>query len=235
MSALFSDDFQENDYNYNMRILVVEDEHRIAQAIERGLTQESYGVDVVYEGMAGYELASVEDYDLIILDVMLPGMNGITITKKLRSEGRHAPILLLTAKNQVADRVIGLDSGADDYLAKPFAFEELLARVRALLRRPKTELTTVLRSGSVELDTVSKMVTKDGKNIPVTAREYSLLHYLMSKTGRKVSKEEIIAHVWDYDADVLPNSVEAYVKRLRRKLGDGIIVTIRGFGYSIGA
>lgn len=217
-----------------MRILVVEDEHRIANALKRGLMQENYSVDVAYDGMSGYDLAASEEYDLLILDLMLPEIDGLSIVKKLREESIHCPILLLTAKNQVSDRVTGLDAGADDYLSKPFAFEELLARVRALLRRPKTELPTTLGVGSIMLDTVNKTVFKDNKEISLTAKEYALLQYLMSKVGKKVSKEEVITHVWDYDADVLPNTVEAYVKRLRKKLGNEAIETIRGFGYRIG-
>lgn len=216
-----------------MRILIVEDEHRIAEALKKGLTQESYAVDLAYDGNDGYDLATTESYDLIVLDLMLPGMDGVTICRKLRAENIHTPILILTAKSSVSDRVAGLDNGADDYLTKPFAFEELLARVRALLRRPSAAISNELSSGQVKMDTKSKLVTKDGAEIRLSAKEYALLEYLLRHPNQTVTKEQIISHVWDYDADVLPNTVEAYIKRVRAKLGDEIIETIRGFGYRI--
>lgn len=224
-----------------MRILVVEDEHKIANSIRRGLEQESYAVDVAYDGQEGYDLASSEDsYDLIILDRMLPGMEGVEIAKKLRAEGIHTPILILTARGQVSDRVEGLDAGADDYLAKPFAFEELLARVRALTRRPKKSLNTVLSSDGLSLDTSSFAVKREGIEIILSSKEYALLEYLLRHKGRIMTKDQIINHVWNYDSDVLPNTVEVYIGYLRNKIDRpfpksvGLISTIRGFGYRIG-
>ncbi|MBP9702847.1 response regulator transcription factor [Candidatus Woesebacteria bacterium] len=217
-----------------MRILVVEDEHRIAEALKKGLMQEGYAVDVTHDGDTGYDYAVNEAYDCLILDLMLPGKDGLSICTQLRSQKIHTPILMLTAKNTISDRVKGLNSGADDYLAKPFAFEELLARVRALLRRPNELLSNIVGYGDVELDTNQKIVKKAGIQVPLSSKEYSLLEYIVRQNGRVVSKEEVISHVWDYDADILPNTVEAHVKRLRAKLGSKSITTVRGFGYKIG-
>lgn len=223
-----------------MRILVVEDEHKIANAIAQGLRQESYAVDVVYEGIGGYDLAVSEEYDVIVLDLMLPGMTGGEICKKLRLEGIHTPILMLTAKGQIADRVEGLNSGADDYLVKPFAFEELLARIRSLSRRPKGLLSTVLHVSDLTLDQQTFLVKRGEKEIRLSSKEYALLEYLMRHPGQIVSKKQIIDHVWDYDANILPNTVEVYIGYLRNKIDKPypaltpIIHTIRGFGYKIG-
>ncbi len=217
-----------------MRILVVEDEHRISEGIKRGLMQEGYAVDTAYTGTDGYDLASTENYDVIVMDIMLPGMDGLEVTKSLRSDGIHSPILLLTARTQIGDRVTGLDSGADDYLPKPFAFEELLARIRSLLRRPNTLSATVLKSGRIRLDPNEKKVLFDNQQVTLTLREYALIEYMLRQTNRTISKDEIIAHVWNYDADVLPNTVEAYIKRLRKKLSEESIITVRGFGYKLG-
>jgi len=201
-----------------MRILVVEDEHRVANAIKKGLEQEKYAVDVAYDGQNGFDLASTEDYDLIILDLMLPEMDGLTICQKLRGQKIHTPVLILTAKSQIEDKVAGLDTGADDYLTKPFSFEELLARIRALIRRPKT----------VTEDTL------DLEKFGFSKKEYSLMEYFMRNPHKILSKEQIIAHVWNYDADILPNTVEVYVKKLRKKIGrDFLIETVRGFGYRL--
>lgn len=215
-----------------MRILVVEDEHRIAEAIRKGLEQERYAVDLAYTGTDGYDLAASEEYDLIILDLMLPGMDGLEVCKKLREDDIHTPVLVLTAKTQVRDKVVGLDSGADDYLAKPFAFEELLARIRALLRRPQKGLSNTLNVGELTLDTTSYEVKNGKKSITLSSKEFSLLEYMMRHPKQILSKEQIINHVWDYESDILPNTVEVYVKKLRTK---GIpIVTMRGFGYRLG-
>lgn len=221
-----------------MRILVIEDEHKIAQALKRALQQENYAVDVSYDGDDGYAMATTEPYDLAIVDRMIPGeYDGIAIVKAMREQKIHTPVLLLTAKGTVADRATGLDSGADDYLVKPFALEELLARVRALLRRPVEVQQTVLTAGDLALDTVSCTVTRAGKNITLTSKEFALLEYLLRNQGRPNSKDSIISHVWDYDADVLPNTVEVYVKYLRQKIDEPfdtpLIQTIRGFGYKI--
>ena len=223
-----------------MRILVVEDEHRIAHSLQKGLEQERFAVDVAYTGGEGYDLASTEDYDLIILDIMLPGMDGISICKELRKNKIHIPILLLTAKSQTSEKVGGLDSGADDYLTKPFSFEELLARIRALLRRKGTVVQTNISVNDLTMD-VGRFEVKRGKEkISLTSKEFSLLEFLLSKQNQIVTKDQIIQHVWNFDADILPNTVEVYIKKLRDKIDNGfpnkkqLIKTIRGFGYKLG-
>jgi len=223
-----------------MRILVVEDEHRIAQAVKEGLEQESYAVDVCYDGESGYGAASEDEYDLILLDVMMPGMNGFEVSKKLRADGIHTPILMLTAKDQNRDIVQGLDSGADDYLAKPFSFEVLLARIRALLRRPQETSTEVLAAGDLTLNTRTHTVTRAGKPIHLSAKEYAMLEYLLRNQGKVLSKNTITTHVWDFDADILPNTVEVFMAYLRNKIdkpfkGPNLLHTVRGFGYKIEA
>jgi two-component system OmpR family response regulator len=221
-----------------MRILVAEDEHRIAQAIREGLEQESYAVDVVFDGEEAYNSARYEDYDLVILDVMMPGLTGFEVTSKLREAGRHMPILMLTAKDQARDVIHGLDSGADDYLAKPFSFEVLLARIRALLRRPENTLGEVLTARDLSLDPVAHEVKRDKTVIRLSSKEYALLEYLMRNKGQVLSKEKLIAHVWDFDADILPNNVEVFIAYLRNKIdkpfkAKPLIETVRGFGYRI--
>lgn len=216
-----------------MRILIIEDEHKIANSIKRGFEQETWAADVAYDGEDGYDLASSEDYDVIILDLMLPGMDGVQICKKLRADGKETPILMLTAKGETGDKVVGLDSGADDYMTKPFAFEELLARVRALVRRPKKIQDSLLKVGDLSLDSNTFEVKKGGKDISLSRKEFALLEYLMRNAGRVISKENIISHVWDYESDILPNTVEVFVGYLRDKIGDDIIKTVRGFGYKI--
>lgn len=224
----------------SMKLLVVEDEHRIASALKKGLEQEAYVVDLAYDGTEGYDLAATTPYDLIILDLMLPGMDGLTFTRKLREEKVQTPILILTARGQVKEKVTGLSAGADDYLAKPFAFEELLARIRALARRPQTMVGNTLAVDGLTLDTVNFRVVRDGKPIKLSGKEYALLEYLMRQAGRVLTKEQIIDHVWDYDADILPNTVEVYIRNLRKKIDlpfpdlSELIHTTRGFGYSIG-
>lgn len=216
-----------------MRLLVVEDEHKIANSIKRGFEQETWAADVAYDGEEGFDLASTEDYDAIVLDLMLPKISGIEICKKLRKAGNHTPILMLTARGAVGDRVEGLNSGADDYLVKPFAFEELLARVRALVRRPKETQSSELKVNDLVLNPNTFEVKKNGQNIELSRKEFAILEYLMRNSGKVVSKENIIAHVWDYEADILPNTVEVFVGYLRDKLGNGLIHTVRGFGYRI--
>jgi len=216
-----------------MRLLVVEDEHKIANSIKRGFEQETWAADVAYDGEEGFDLASTEDYDAIVLDLMLPKISGIEICKKLRKTGNHTPILMLTARGAVGDRVEGLNSGADDYLVKPFAFEELLARVRALVRRPKETQSSELKVNDLVLNPNTFEVKKNGQNIELSRKEFAILEYLMRNSGKVVSKENIIAHVWDYEADILPNTVEVFVGYLRDKLGNGLIHTVRGFGYRI--
>ena len=175
-----------------MRILVVEDEHKIANSIKRGLEQEGYAVDVAYDGEGGFDMASSENYGVILLDLMLPKMDGMAICKKLREEENHTPILVLTARGEVSDKVEGLNSGADDYLVKPFAFAELVARIKALARRPKEDLGTVLTSGDLTLDTVDFSVKREGREINLSKKEFSLLEYLMRHKGKVVSKEQIM-------------------------------------------
>lgn len=216
-----------------MRILVVEDEHKIANSIKRGFEQETWATDVAYDGEDGYDMASSEDYDVIVLDLMLPKMDGTEICKKLRAEENHVPILMLTARGELSDKVGGLNSGADDYLVKPFAFEELLARVKALSRRPKVTSSEELKTGNLTLNTNTFDVKKDGKSIELSRKEFALLEYLMRNAGKVVSKENIIAHVWDYESDILPNTVEVFIGYLRDKIGGDIIKTLRGFGYKI--
>jgi DNA-binding response OmpR family regulator len=223
-----------------MRILVVEDEHKIANAIKQGLEQESYAVDVAYDADEGLGSALTGEHDLIVLDRMLPGLvEGVDICKEVRASGIHTPIILLTAKDQINDRVQGLNAGADDYLVKPFAFEELLARIRALLRRPKESIGNVLKVNDLTLDTVTYEVKREGKVLSLSSKEYALLHYLMRNQNHVLSKSNIINHVWDFDADILPNTVEVYMGYLRNKIdkpfrGPELIHTVRGFGYKLG-
>ncbi|MBU4017295.1 response regulator transcription factor [Patescibacteria group bacterium] len=223
-----------------MRILVVEDEHKIANSIKKGLEQESYAVDVAFDGQEGFDLAVSEEYDLIVLDLLLPKMDGIEICSKLREKQINIPIIILTAKGQISDKVGGLDAGGDDYLTKPFAFEELLARIRALTRRPKKNIGTKLSIEGLVLDTITYQVRRDGKLIQLTAREYALLEYLLRHANKVLKKEQIINHIWNYDADVLPNTVEVYIGYLRNKIDKPfpnkpqLIQTVRGFGYKIG-
>jgi DNA-binding response OmpR family regulator len=223
-----------------MRILLVEDDHKIASAVRQGLELESFAVDVEYDADNGLGAALAEPYDLIILDRMLPGsMEGIGVCKAIRAGQNHTPILLLTAKDEVRDRVDGLNAGADDYLPKPFAFEELLARIRALLRRPQDALDAVLEHGGLKLDTIGYEVTRDGQHIALSRREFSLLEYMLRNAGKVLTKDSIIKHVWNFDADVLPNTVEVYVGYLRNKIdkpfeGQPLINTVRGYGYRLG-
>lgn len=223
-----------------MRILVIEDEHKIARAVARSLEHENYAVDVAYDGDEGYAMATTEPYDLAIVDRMIPGdYDGLAIVKAMREAKIHTPVLLLTALGSTADKTKGLDSGADDYLVKPFALAELLARVRALLRRPPEQTGVILKAGDLELDTTTLTVTRAGKEINLTSKEFALLEYLLRNQGKPSSKETIVQHVWDYDADILLNTVEVYVKYLRAKVDDPfekpLIKTVRGFGYKIDA
>jgi DNA-binding response OmpR family regulator len=222
-----------------MKILIVEDEHKIANSIKKGLEQESFAVDVAYTGDEGYDLAVAEGYDLIILDRLLPGIDGIDICKKLREQQIHTPILLLTAKGQVEDRVEGLNSGADDYLIKPFAFEELLARIKALIRRPKGNLGAVLTVSDLSLNTLTFEVKRGDKQVKLTSKEYSLLEYMMRHPNQILTKDQIINHVWNYESDILPNTVEVYIGYIRNKIDrpfpkiTPLIRTVRGFGYKV--
>jgi len=222
-----------------MRILVVEDEHKIAGAIKRGLEQESYAVDLAYEGDEGLSSALTDEYDVIVLDRMLPGLlDGVDIAKEIRANDVRTPIIMLTAKDKIGDRVEGLNAGADDYLIKPFAFEELLARIRAVLRRPHDNVGTTLTLDDLSLDPASFEVKRAGRKIQLSQREFALLEYLMRNQNRILSKTNIISHVWDYDADILPNTLEVYIGYLRAKIekpfrGPELIHTVRGFGYKL--
>jgi len=223
-----------------MRVLIVEDEHKIARALKKALEQETYAVDVVYDGDEGHAMATTEPYDLAIIDRMLPGnYDGLGIVKAMRDAKVHTPVLFLSALGSVNERTAGLDAGADDYLVKPFALEELLARVRALMRRPTEQQATILSAGDLTLNTVTYGVERAGTSIQLTSKEFALLEYMLRNQGRPLSKEVIISHVWDYDADILPNTVEVYVKYLRNKVDvpfkTPLIHTVRGFGYKLEA
>lgn len=221
-----------------MRILLVEDEEKVSGFVARGLMAERFAVDVIGDGQAGLELATTYSYDLVILDLMLPKMDGTQVLRRLRSQNVNVPVLILTARDAVSDKVGNFDVGADDYLTKPFAFAELLARVKALLRRGPVSRSSVVRVGDLELDRLSQQVKRAGKRIDLTSKEYSLLEYLMSNAGRVLSRTMIIEHVWDQSFDGITNIVDVYVRHLRSKVDDPfdrkLIHTVRGVGYSIG-
>jgi len=218
-----------------MKILVVEDEKRVTQFIQKGLKEEGHAVDVAYDGEEGGFLAEVNDYDLIILDLMLPKKNGIAMCREIRERGVVTPVLMLTARDSIEDKVRGLDAGADDYLVKPFAFKELLARVRALLRRRSEVKTPTLKIADLELDPISRRVTRSGKPIRLTTKEYSLLEYMLRNPGRVLSRTLIGEHVWDMNFDPESNVIDVYVSHLRSKVDRGfdlsLIHTLRGQGY----
>lgn len=220
-----------------MRVLLIEDDVTIARLLKEGLEDESYAVDIARDGSEGYRTAAADDYDVIILDIMLPEMNGYEVCRSLRNDGSKTPILMLTARDAERDIVEGLDTGADDYLAKPFSFDVLLARIRALLRRPNEKLEEILQVGDLKLDPSLKKVTRASQEITLTAKEYGVLEYLMRNKGKVLSKEQIISHVWDFDADVLPNNVELFIMFLRRKIDkpfkSKLIYTVSGFGYKL--
>jgi len=201
-----------------MKVLVVEDEHKIANSIEQGLLQENFTVDLAYDGVEGYDLATSEEYDVIVLDRLLPGMEGLEICKKLREQKNHTPVLILTAKGQISDRIEGLDNGADDYLVKPFAFEELLARIRALGRRPKRSLEAILKLSDLSLNTKTYEVKRGPTSILLSGKEFALLEYLLSHQNEILTKDQIINHVWNYDSNILPNTIEVYIGYLRTKI-----------------
>ena len=218
-----------------MRILVVEDEKKIADFIKRGLKEEGYAVDVAYDGEEGLFLANTNDYDLVLLDLMLPKIDGLTLCKKLKASEVSTPVIMLTAKDTVKDKVAGLDSGADDYLTKPFAFEELLARIRAILRKQDSQAPTKLTIADLELDLITHKVTRRSKEIELTTKEYSLLEYLMRNKGVIVTRTMISEHVWDIDFDTFTNVIDVYINYLRNKIDSGsankLIHTVRGRGY----
>jgi len=220
-----------------MRILLVDDEVKFSTVLRGGLEEHGYAVDLAHDGEDGYHLAHLESYDLVILDVMLPGMDGMQVCRRLRAERRNMPILMLTARDAVDDRVAGLDCGADDYLVKPFAFQELLARSRALLRREGAARDPVLRVSDLELDTVSHAVRRGQRGIDLTSKEYAILEYFVRNPNRVLTRAQIAEHVWDYDFVAMSNVVDVYVGNLRRKLADDaeprLLHTIRGSGYQL--
>jgi two-component system copper resistance phosphate regulon response regulator CusR len=220
-----------------MRILIAEDDRKVAGFLKKGLKEEQYAVDVCYDGEEALFQTQVNQYDLVILDVMLPKKNGFSVCKEIRKEGNLTPILMLTARDQLEDKVRGLQEGADDYLTKPFAFEELLARIQALLRRTQDYKTKTLKVGDLELDPVSRKITREGKPITLTGKEYALLEYLMRNKGRVITQSMIIDHVWDMNYDGLSNVVNVYINHLREKIDKGFslkyIHTIRGVGYKV--
>lgn len=221
-----------------MRVLVVEDEHKINRAVCQALREEAYAVDSAADGEEAEELALVNEYDLIVLDLMLPKKNGIVLCRSLRERGLTTPILILTAKDAVEDRVQGLDSGADDYVVKPFHMDELLARARALLRRDTVVKTTRLQVADLVVDTGSHRVTRAGTPIELTSKEYAMLEYFMRNEDQVLTRTIISEHVWDEEFDSLSNIIDVYVRRLRRKIDEGytprLLHTIRGSGYLLG-
>jgi two-component system copper resistance phosphate regulon response regulator CusR len=220
-----------------MRILIVEDEEKVSRFIVRGLTAESFAVDAALDGQTGLELATTYNYDLVVLDLMLPGLSGTEVLRQIRNSDHRVPILMLTARDAVADKVEHLEAGADDYLTKPFAFAELMARIKALLRRGSVDRPNVLRVADLEVDRLSQQVRRASRRIELTAKEYALLEYLMANAGRVLSRTMIIDHVWDQSFDGATNIVDVYVRHLRNKVDDGhetkLIRTVRGVGYRI--
>ena len=222
-----------------MRILVVEDERDAAEVLAKGLREHAYAVDVASDGAAALEQIGTNDYDLIVLDVLLPQIDGLDVCRSLRSGGAATPVLMLTARGGPDQRVEGLDAGADDYLPKPYHFPELLARIRALLRRGPTLSPSILSFQDLTVDTRARRVERSGRNIPLTTKEYALLEYLLRRQGEVVGRADIAEHVWDDSFDPMSNLIEVYIQRLRRKIDDGhaprLIHTRRGAGYSLDA
>ena len=216
---------------------MVEDETKLANAVRRALQLQKYAVDIAYDGQSGLDLAVGESFDLIILDVMLPGIDGMEICRRIRREGIKTPVLMLTAKGRISDKITGLDTGADDYMVKPFSFEELFARIRALFRRSVQSPDPLLQVKDLTLDPVSFKVERSGKSIKLSSREFSILEYLIRRKNTVVTRDQILSHVWDYDSDILPGTVDVHIKHLRDKIDTSftvpLIKTIRGFGYEI--
>lgn len=223
-----------------MKVLLIEDEYRISTSIKKGLEQENFLVDQAFDGEKGFDLASSNTYDVIVLDLMIPKLDGASVCKNLRAEQIYTPILILTARGELEDKVSALNQGADDYLVKPFAFAELLARVRALTRRPQIQESSVLKVEELELNNKTFEVKRFGKSIELSRKEFALLEYLIRHKNRILSKEQIIENVWDYEADILFNTVEVYIGYLRNKIDKPfknkkpLIQTVRGFGYKLG-
>jgi len=222
-----------------MRVLLVEDERKIADFIRKGLTEQGYAVDVAYDGEEALDWPAVADFDIIILDVMLPVRDGVEVCRTLRQRAVRTPILMLTAKDMVEDRVRGLDSGADDYLVKPFAFAELLARLRALARRQPAVLGSLLQIGDLLLDTATRKVSRAGTDMELTTKEYAILEYLMRHPNQVLTRTMIAEHVWNYDFDNASNVIDVHIRNLRRKIDtaypEKLIHTVRGAGYRISA
>jgi DNA-binding response OmpR family regulator len=222
-----------------VRILVVEDAKKLAASLKRGLQDEGYAVDVLFDGLAAQKriLAREEQYDLLVLDIMLPGMDGLTLCREVRRRGVTLPVLMLTARDTTDDKVRGLDTGADDYLVKPFAFQELLARIRTLLRRPTHVLPTELRAGDLVLDPAARTVTRGAQPVELSTKEFALLELFMRNQGRVLSRDQILDHVWNDDYDAFSNVVDVYVGRLRKKVDLGgrpsLFQTVRGVGYGM--
>lgn len=220
-----------------MRILLVEDERGLADAMAKRLKQEGYAVDLAFDGEEAIDFADAVEYDVLILDLMLPVRDGMNVLRELRRRGNKTPVLILTARDGLKDKVAGLDAGADDYLTKPFSFEELLARIRALLRRKGLPQSTVLKVGDLEVNPATRSVTRAGRRVLLTAKEYAVLEYLMYNSGLVVSRTQIEEHVWDYDFSGASNIVDVYIRYLRRKIDQDfspkLIETVRGQGYRL--
>jgi heavy metal response regulator len=223
---------------FTMRLLLIEDEEKVARFIVKGLMAERFAVDVAAEGERGLELARTYDYDMIILDLMLPGLSGTEALRLVRQQNERVPVLVLTARDSVTDKVRHFEIGADDYLTKPFAFAELLVRVKALLRRGAVSRANLLRVADLEIDRLTQQVRRGGQRVELTGKEYALLEYLMTNAGRVLSRTMIIEHVWDQSFDGATNIVDVYVRHLRNKIDDSferkLIRTVRGVGYAIG-
>jgi two-component system copper resistance phosphate regulon response regulator CusR len=226
-----------SDNHNGMRILVVEDELKVADFVARGLRAERFAVDVANDGQAGWDMAKACQYDLVVLDLMLPSLNGLEVLKRIRRQGSQVPVLILTARSNTAEKVEKFEAGADDYLTKPFAFDELLVRVKALLRRGSSDRSCIIRIGDLEIDRQKQQAQRAGKRIELTSKEYGLLEYLASNADRIMSRTMIIEHVWDESFQGLTNIVDVYVRHLRSKVDDAhpkkLIRTVRGVGYSI--
>ena len=216
-----------------MRVLIVEDEPSLGQQLKNTLEGAGYAIDLATDGEEGHFLGSTENYDAVVLDLGLPEIDGLTVLDRWRKEGKVMPVLVLTARDSWSDKVAGLDAGADDYVAKPFQSEELIARLRALIRRASGNASSELIAGEVRLDTRSGRVTKAGEPVKLTAQEYKLLSYLLHHKGKVVSRTELIEHIYDQDFDRDSNTIEVFVTRIRKKLGQDVITTIRGLGYSL--
>src|SRR6476659_4763681 len=216
-----------------MRVLIVEDEPNLGRQLRSTLEGAGYAVDLATDGEDGHYLGQTENYDAVVLDLGLPEVDGLTVLDRWRKEGKKMPVLVLTARDSWSDKVAGLDAGADDYLAKPFQTEELIARLRALIRRSSGNASSELNAGDIRLDTRSGKVTKAGEPVKLTAQEYKLLSYLMHHKGKVVSRTELIEHIYDQDFDRDSNTIEVFVTRIRKKLGADVITTIRGLGYSL--